>query len=103
MEPVQAPVKLHVVVPSAAQLMLTGPDPVLQVTIVPLGLAIACWMAPLHALTTLVTCAAAGVPPNPNSNVMARPKTATAVSKQSPNRRADLQSILAPAKNSLTN
>src|SRR6516225_4098164 len=39
MEPVQAPVKVHLVVPSVEQLMLVGPDPVLQVTIVPLGLA----------------------------------------------------------------
>jgi len=91
---------VQVMVRSVEQLMLTGPDPGLQVVVVPL--AIACWMALMHPLAP-VTCAAAGVPPNPNSNVMARPKTATAVSKQNRNRRADLQSILAPAKNSLTN
>src|SRR5215471_19117152 len=98
MEPVQAPVKVHFLF--FEQLMLTAPDPGLQVVVVPL--AIAWWMALMHPLAP-VTCAAAGVPQNPNSNVMARPKTATAVSKQNRKRRADLQSILAPAKNSLTN
>ena len=93
MEPVQAPVKLHVVVRSVEQLMLTGPDPGLQVAVVPV--AIACWMALMHPLAP-VTCAAAGIPPNPSSNVMIRPTTAAAVRVQNRSRLANLQSILAP-------
>jgi hypothetical protein len=100
MEPVQAPVKVHVVVPSVEQLMLVVPNPVLQGTVVPLGLASACWMALLHTPTALVACAAAGVPPNPSSNVMVRPKTATAVREQNRNRRTDPKSMLGPRQES---
>jgi hypothetical protein len=77
MDPVQTPVKLHVPFEAKeGQLKLSGPDAVLQVPVL-VPLANACWMALMHAFT-FVTCAAAGVPPNP-SNVRVRPKIATAV------------------------
>ena len=90
MEPVQVPVKLHVAssVPGTGEHWKCAPDGAEHVP----ELKPEEKIVETHALA----CAAAGASPNPSSNVMARPKTATVPREQNRNGRADLKSMFGP-------